>query len=78
MSIKEEIEDTEYAHLPPFQEQEPEMENSNKPISQVKRKLRSCRVSSVEEPRQLRSHEETKQDQGNLSRYSFFSLQILF
>lgn len=67
VSIKEEIEDTEYAHLPPFQEQEPEIENSNKPVNQVKRKLRSCRVSSVEEPRQLRSHEETKQDQGNLS-----------
>lgn len=68
VSIKEEYEDTEYAHLPPFQEHE-ELENASKtPINSSKRKLRSCRVSSVDESRQLRSYDEGKQDSGNLSR----------
>ncbi|XP_033226316.1 male-specific lethal 3 homolog isoform X2 [Belonocnema kinseyi] len=67
VAVKEEIEDTEYAHLPPFQEQDQDLENSNKPVSQIKRKLRSCRVSSVDDSRLLRSHEESKLDQGNLS-----------
>ncbi|XP_015595390.1 male-specific lethal 3 homolog isoform X1 [Cephus cinctus] len=65
--IKEELEDAEYAHLPPFREQESEIENSSKPLTYVKRRLRSCRVSSVDEGRQLRSYEDVKQEPGNLS-----------
>ncbi|XP_011858333.1 PREDICTED: male-specific lethal 3 homolog isoform X2 [Vollenhovia emeryi] len=64
---KEEFEDTEYAHLPPFQEHESEMDNTSKPSGNSKRRLRSCRVSSVDESRQLRSYDEGKQDGGNLS-----------
>ncbi|XP_011335567.1 male-specific lethal 3 homolog isoform X5 [Ooceraea biroi] len=67
MCVKEEFEDTEYAHLPPFQEHDSEMDSVSKPISSSKRKLRSCRVSSVDESRQLRSYDEGKQDGGNLS-----------
>lgn len=65
--IKEELEDTEYAHLPPFREQEPEVESTSKPVNYVKRRLRSCRVNSVEEGRQLRSYDDVKQEPGNLS-----------
>ncbi|XP_011689819.1 PREDICTED: male-specific lethal 3 homolog isoform X2 [Wasmannia auropunctata] len=64
ISAKDEFEDTEYAHLPPFQEHELEVD---KPSNNSKRRLRSCRVSSVDESRQLRSYDEVKQDGGNLS-----------
>ncbi|KMR01403.1 male-specific lethal 3-like protein [Lasius niger] len=64
---REEFEDAEYAHLPPFQEHDPEMDNTAKPSNNSKRRLRSCRVSSVDESRQLRSYDEGKQDGGNLS-----------
>ncbi|XP_066584233.1 MSL complex subunit 3 [Prorops nasuta] len=69
IAIKEEYtEDTEYSHLPPFPEQEMEIESSSKSFTNSnKRRLRSCRVSSVEDSRQLRSYEDTKQDLGNLS-----------
>ncbi|XP_018345439.1 PREDICTED: male-specific lethal 3 homolog isoform X5 [Trachymyrmex septentrionalis] len=67
ISTKEEIEDAEYAHLPPFQEHDSEMDNSCKPLNNSKRRLRSCRVSSADESRQLRSYDEGKQDGGNLS-----------
>lgn len=43
------------------------MDNTVKLLNNSKRKLRSCRVSSVDE-RQLRSYDEGKQDGGNLSR----------
>ncbi|XP_033333292.1 male-specific lethal 3 isoform X1 [Megalopta genalis] len=66
--VKEEYEDTtEYAHLPPFQEHDPEIDNASKTIAGSKRKLRSCRVSSIDENRQLRSYEEIKPDTGTLS-----------
>lgn len=65
---KEEFEDTEYAHLPPFQEHDTEIDNTVKSLNSSKRKLRSCRVSSVDDSRQLRSYDEGKQDGGNLSR----------
>ncbi|XP_006613099.1 male-specific lethal 3 homolog isoform X1 [Apis dorsata] len=64
--VKEEYEDTEYAHLPPFQEHDQEIDTS-KTITNSKRRLRSYRVSSIDENRQLRSYEEIKQDTGNLS-----------
>ncbi|XP_050460602.1 male-specific lethal 3 homolog isoform X1 [Cataglyphis hispanica] len=64
---REEFEDAEYAHLPPFQEHDSEMDNTSKPSNNSKRRLRSCRVSSVDENRQLRSYDEGKQDGGNLS-----------
>ncbi|KAL0132593.1 hypothetical protein PUN28_000389 [Cardiocondyla obscurior] len=67
ISTKEEFEDTEYAHLPPFQEHDLEMDNASKSLGNSKRRLRSCRVSSVDENRQLRSYDEGKQDGGNLS-----------
>jgi len=67
ITVKEEFEDTEYAHLPPFQEHDSE-DNPSKPSCNSKRRLRSCRVSSVDESRQLRSYDEGKQDGGNLSR----------
>lgn len=67
ISTKEEFEDTEYAHLPPFQEHDSEMDNAFKPSGNSKRRLRSYRVSSVDESRQLRSYDEGKQDGGNLS-----------
>jgi male-specific lethal 3 len=67
--IKEEIEDPEFAHLPPFREQEPEVEKSVVPIiTSTKRKLRSCRLNSAEEPKPPRPVEEIKQETGNLSR----------
>ncbi|XP_011310001.1 male-specific lethal 3 homolog isoform X2 [Fopius arisanus] len=66
--IKEEIEDSEYAHLPPFREHEiSESDPPGKPVSSVKRKLRSCRVSSMEDTRQLRSYDDVKQEPGNVS-----------
>lgn len=68
MLVKEEYEDTEYAHLPPFQEHDPETDTS-KILTHTKRRLRSCRVSSIDENRQLRFYDEIKQDTGNLSRY---------
>lgn len=68
MSVKEEFEDGEYAHLPPFQDHDTEMENVNKLSNNSKRKLRSCRLNSVDENRQLRSYDEGRQDGGNLSR----------
>lgn len=69
MAVKEDAyEDTEYAHLPPFQEQDTEAGNATKPSNNPKRRLRSCRVNSVDESRQLRSYDEGKQDGGNLSR----------
>ncbi|XP_025992732.2 male-specific lethal 3 homolog isoform X3 [Solenopsis invicta] len=68
ISTKEEFEEAEYAHLPPFpQEHDSEMDNVSKPLNNSKRRLRSCRVSSVDESRQLRSFDEGKQDGGNLS-----------
>ncbi|XP_012525998.1 male-specific lethal 3 homolog isoform X2 [Monomorium pharaonis] len=67
ISAKEEFEETEYAHLPPFQEHDSEMDNTSKPSNNSKRRLRSCRVSSIDESRQLRSYDEGKQDGGNLS-----------
>ncbi|XP_063976886.1 male-specific lethal 3 homolog isoform X2 [Diachasmimorpha longicaudata] len=68
LTIKEEIEDIEYAHLPPFREHEiMESDPPGKPVSSVKRKLRSCRVSSVEDTRQLRSYDDVKQEPGNVS-----------
>ncbi|XP_001601672.2 male-specific lethal 3 homolog isoform X1 [Nasonia vitripennis] len=66
--IKEEVEDPEFAHLPPFQEQEPESEKTATPaMTSTRRKLRSCRLSSVEEPKPPRPVEEIKQETGNLS-----------
>ncbi|XP_048508958.1 male-specific lethal 3 homolog isoform X2 [Athalia rosae] len=68
VTVKEELEDTEFAHLPPFREHESEMENTSpKPPVEAKRRLRSCRVSSVDEGRQLRSYDEVKQEPGNMS-----------
>ncbi|XP_046616515.1 male-specific lethal 3 homolog isoform X1 [Neodiprion virginianus] len=68
VTIKEELEDTEFAHLPPFREHESELDNSSpKPPVESKRRLRSCRVSSMDEGRQLRSYDEVKQEPGNLS-----------
>ncbi|XP_060813389.1 male-specific lethal 3 homolog isoform X1 [Bombus pascuorum] len=64
--VKEEYEDTEYAHLPPFQEHDQEIDTS-KVVANSKRRLRSYRVSSIDENKQLRSYEEIKQDTGNLS-----------
>lgn len=69
MVIKEEIEDPEYAHLPPFREQESEVECQSKPTCS-KRILRSCRMSSVDDNRQPKSYEEVvKQEPGSVSRY---------
>lgn len=68
MSIKEEIEDAEYAHLPPFLEHDSEIDNTSKLLNNSKRRLRSCRISSADESRQLRSYDEGKQDTSNLSR----------
>ncbi|KAF7410069.1 hypothetical protein HZH68_004450 [Vespula germanica] len=67
ISIKEEFEDTEYAHLPPFQEHEQDMESTSKNTINSKRRLRSYRVGSVDENRQLRSFDDLKTDPGNLS-----------
>ncbi|XP_034938904.1 male-specific lethal 3 homolog [Chelonus insularis] len=67
VTVKEELEDSEYAHLPPFREQDAETEPPSKPVSSLKRKLRSCRVSSVDDSRQLRSYEDIKQEVGNVS-----------
>ncbi|XP_012144143.1 male-specific lethal 3 isoform X2 [Megachile rotundata] len=64
--VKEEYEDTEYAHLPPFQEHEQETDTS-KILTNSKRRLRSCRVSSIDENRPLKFYEEIKQDTGNMS-----------
>ena len=67
--IKEEVDDSEFAHLPPFREQEPDADKSNTlAISNTRRKLRSCRLSSVEEPKPPKPVEEIKQETGNLSR----------
>ncbi|XP_043273477.1 male-specific lethal 3 homolog isoform X2 [Venturia canescens] len=67
MIIKEEIEDPEYAHLPPFREHESEVECQSKPICS-KRILRSCRISSADDNRQLRSYEDViKQEPGSVS-----------
>lgn len=77
ISIKEEFEDTEYAHLPPFQEHEQDLESTSKNIINSKRRLRSYRVGSIDENRQLRSFDDLKTDPGNLSRY-FFSLAYLW
>ncbi|XP_011501045.1 PREDICTED: male-specific lethal 3 homolog [Ceratosolen solmsi marchali] len=66
--IKEEVEDPEFSHLPPFREQELEIEKSTAAyITSTKRKLRSCRLNSVEEPKPPRPVEEIKQETGNLS-----------
>lgn len=66
--VKEEMEDSEYAHLPPFRELESEVECQSKPISS-KRILRSCRVSSVDDNRQSRSFDDVvKQEPGSVSR----------
>ncbi|XP_012278892.1 male-specific lethal 3 homolog [Orussus abietinus] len=65
--IKEEPEDIEYAHLPPFREQEIEIESSPKSAHLAKRRLRSCRVSSIEDGRQLRCYDDIKQEPGNVS-----------
>ncbi|XP_057337680.1 male-specific lethal 3 homolog isoform X1 [Microplitis mediator] len=67
VTVKEELEDSEYAHLPPFRELDAEVEQPTKPVSSVKRKLRSSRVSSVDDSRQLRSFDEVKQEAGNVS-----------
>ncbi|XP_076621178.1 male-specific lethal 3 isoform X2 [Colletes latitarsis] len=74
--VKEEYEDTEYAHLPPFQEHDQEIDNASKTFTNSKRRLRSCRVSSIDENRQLRSYEEIKQDTGNLSSPRGVTLRI--
>lgn len=69
VTIKEEFnDDSEYAHLPPFKDQDSELEGQGK-ISQCKRRLRSYRMSSAEDTRQLRSYDESKQESGNLSRF---------
>ncbi|KAK0182017.1 hypothetical protein PV327_000191 [Microctonus hyperodae] len=65
--IKEELDDSEYAHLPPFREHETDVEVQSRPILSAKRKLRSCRVSSVDDSRQLRSYDEVKLEPGNVS-----------
>ncbi|XP_014218803.1 male-specific lethal 3 homolog isoform X2 [Copidosoma floridanum] len=70
--IKEEVEDPEFAHLPPFREQEPDKTESEKTavptVSNTRRKLRSCRLNSTEEPKAPRPVEEVKQETGgNLS-----------
>ncbi|XP_076172133.1 male-specific lethal 3 isoform X2 [Ptiloglossa arizonensis] len=74
--VKEEYEDTEYAHLPPFQEHDQDVDNASKTLTNSKRRLRSCRVSSIDENRQLRSYEEIKQDTGNLSSPRGVTLRI--
>ncbi|XP_076283276.1 male-specific lethal 3 isoform X2 [Lasioglossum baleicum] len=74
--VKEEYEDTEYAHLPPFQEHDPEVDNATKTMAGSKRRLRSCRVSSIDENRQLRSYEEIKPDTGTLSSPRGVTLRI--
>ncbi|XP_060813390.1 male-specific lethal 3 homolog isoform X2 [Bombus pascuorum] len=73
--VKEEYEDTEYAHLPPFQEHDQEIDTS-KVVANSKRRLRSYRVSSIDENKQLRSYEEIKQDTGNLSSPRGVTLRI--
>lgn len=65
--IKEELDDSEYAHLPPFREHEMDVEVQSRPVLSAKRKLRSCRVSSVDDSRQLRSYDEVKLEPGNVS-----------
>ncbi|KAL7296327.1 hypothetical protein TKK_0010341 [Trichogramma kaykai] len=63
-NVKEEAtEETEFAHLPPFKEQEAEQEKAA--IRSTKRKLRSSRLY-CEEPKPPRA-EEIKQETGNLS-----------
>ncbi|XP_057337681.1 male-specific lethal 3 homolog isoform X2 [Microplitis mediator] len=57
IDIKEEI----------IEELDAEVEQPTKPVSSVKRKLRSSRVSSVDDSRQLRSFDEVKQEAGNVS-----------
>ncbi|XP_053974947.1 male-specific lethal 3 homolog isoform X2 [Hylaeus anthracinus] len=74
--VKEEYEDTEYAHLPPFQEHDPEVDGASKTLTNSKRRLRSCRVSSIDENRQLRSYDEVKQDTGNMSSPRGITLRI--
>ncbi|XP_076395740.1 male-specific lethal 3 isoform X4 [Megachile rotundata] len=73
--VKEEYEDTEYAHLPPFQEHEQETDTS-KILTNSKRRLRSCRVSSIDENRPLKFYEEIKQDTGNMSSPRGVTLRI--
>lgn len=69
LTIKEETEDSEFAHLPPFRDQENETEKNSLTVTNTRRKLRSCRLSSVEDPKPPRPVEEIKQETGNLSRY---------
>lgn len=63
------MDDSEFAHLPPFKDQDPDTEKNTLTITNTRRKLRSCRLSSVEEPKPPRPIEEIKQETGNLSRY---------
>ncbi|XP_017875934.1 male-specific lethal 3 homolog isoform X2 [Ceratina calcarata] len=77
ISIKEEYEDNEYAHLPPFQEHDQEVDTS-KSVANFRRRLRSCRISSIDENRQLRSYDEIKQDTGNMSSPRGVTLRIPF
>lgn len=60
--------------MPPFQEKdkdkdkEAEAEKASA-ITNTKRKLRSSRLSSAEEPKPSKPIEEIKQETGNVSRY---------
>lgn len=84
ISIKEEYEDNEYAHLPPFQEhdqqqqQQQQVDRASKTVANFRRRLRSCRVNSIDENRQLLrgTYEEIKQDAGNLSSPRGVTLRI--
>ena len=63
------MDESEFAHLPPFQEQEAETEKVG-----TKRVLRSSRISSGEEVKQNRTMEESKPEPSNLSRYIIVKL----
>ncbi|XP_058801999.1 putative male-specific lethal-3 protein-like 2 isoform X1 [Phymastichus coffea] len=65
ITIKDEMDDSEFAHLPPFKEQEAEAEKSA--LNSTRRKLRSSRVNSIEEPKPSKPIEEVKQETGNVS-----------
>lgn len=68
VTVKDEVDESEFAHLPPFRDQENEVEKNSLTITNTRRKLRSCRLNSVEEPKPPRPVEEIKLETGNLSR----------
>ncbi|KAJ8672716.1 hypothetical protein QAD02_003976 [Eretmocerus hayati] len=67
-AVKEDVDDPEFAHLPPFRDQEAEGgKTTASAITSQRRKLRSSRLSSVEEPKPVKPIEEIKQETGNIS-----------